>query len=219
MKEISFKDCTLDQLDDLFGLAQIEDKDCKLLERWLALANQMDVSDFEEKSILKLQKPLKWGGTSWNEFELESKFISPLIMEVEFDDRQISYFLERYFKATIGGYELSGTVDGVIATGFRNPKIPFFCMSEYKKSMDNAGRADAQALAAMLVAREMNENDKPIYGLYIVGLIWHFMVLEDNQYCISKGYKSEDEEVFTIFKLLKALKHIIKTELLQKEVI
>ena len=40
------------------------------------------------------------------------------------------------------------------------------------------GTPDAQALAAMLVAQELNSHDKPIYGLYVVGLIWNFIVLK-----------------------------------------
>jgi hypothetical protein len=102
----------------------------------------------------------------------------------------------------------------MIATGIREPDIPFFCMHEYKSSIDNEGNPDAQALAAMLVAREQNGNKKPIYGLYIVGLIWNFMVLNSNEYCISKNYDSSQEEIYDIFRMMKALKVIIQTKLL-----
>ena len=40
------------------------------------------------------------------------------------------------------------------------------------------------------------------------------MVLNDNESCISMDSKFDNEEVFNIFKMLKALKHIIKTELM-----
>ncbi len=40
------------------------------------------------------------------------------------------------------------------------------------------------------------------------------MVLNGNEYCISKSYNAEDEELFDIFRMLKALKHIIKMELM-----
>lgn len=213
MKTSNFRDWTLTKLDDAFGLHQVLEE-CMLLTKWEHLAQSMEISEVEKTNLLDLQRPLKWGGTGWNEFELENKFISPVIMNVQFDDKEIGYFLERPLKATIGDYELSGIVDGMIATGFRDPKVPFFCMNEYKKSMDNAGRADAQALAAMLVAREMNDNKKPIYGMYVVGLIWNFMVLNGTEYCISRNYDSSTESVFELFKMLKALKQIIKTELI-----
>ena len=79
----------------------------------------------------------------------------------------MSYFLKRNLSATLGDYELSGIVDGMIATGFREP--------------------DAQVLVAMLVARELNQNAHPIYGLFVVGLVWNFIVLKGNEYCISQN--------------------------------
>jgi hypothetical protein len=134
-------------------------------------------------------------------------------MTAKIDDDNVGYFLERNLSGVVGDYELSGIVDGMIASGFRNPQIPYFCLHEYKRSVENQGTPDAQALAAMLVAQELNNHDKPIYGLYVVGLIWNFIVLKDNEYCISKDYTSDDKNVFLIFKMLKALKQIIQAEL------
>jgi len=214
MIESNFRDWTLTKLDDAFGVEQILGENCEPFQKWKSLAQQQAVSEIENQILLNLQEPLQWGGTGWNEFEVENKFISPLMMQVRFDDRTIGYFLERKLEGIVGDYKLYGTVDGMIATGFRDPKKPFFCMQEFKRSMENAGRADAQALAAMLVAREINENKKPVYGMYIVGLIWSFMVLDGNEYCISRNYDSSTEGVFDIFRILKALKQIIKTELI-----
>jgi hypothetical protein len=210
MQTANFKDWTLTKLDKAFGLHQVWDS-AKLGE-WQAMQSPMD--DFELKTILKLQHPLVRGGKAWNEVELENKFISPLILASGIEDTNIGYFLERPLKGIVGDYELSGIVDGLIATGFRDPDVPLSCMQEYKRSIDNSGSPDAQVLAAMLVARELNNRDKPIYGLFIVGLIWNFIVLEGSQYCISKDYKSDDEEIFAIFQMLKALKQIIVAQLL-----
>jgi hypothetical protein len=214
MKTANFRDWTLTNLNKAFGLREILTSECKAWQRWLELAKQMEVSEAEANILLNLQEPLVWGGKGWNEYELENKFISPLFMTVRFDDRVVGYFLERPLKGIVGDHELSGIVDGMIATGFRDPDIPFFCMHEYKRSVDNSGNPDGQALAAMLVAREQNNNQKPVYGLYIVGLIWNFMLLDGNDYCISNDYKSSDDEIFDIFRMLKALKHIIQNELL-----
>jgi hypothetical protein len=211
MKKENFKGWTLSTLDKAFHLTQIFDDNYPFLKKWQDIS--IEISDFEKQLLLDLQQPLTWAGKSWNEVELENKFISPLIIAAKFDDRKIGYFLERPLSGVVGDYELSGIVDGMIATGFRDPDIPLFCMHEYKRSIENQGSPDAQALAAMLVAREMNNNDKPIYGLYVVGLIWNFMVLNGDEYCISKDYKSDNEEIFAIFKMLKALKQIIKAEL------
>lgn len=214
MQIATFKEWTLTKLDNAFGIRQILDTDCSFMQKWQALSQTTEIIDLERQVLLKLQKPLQWGGKGWNEFELENKFISPVFMIAEFDDRIIGYFLERPLKGIVGDYELSGIVDGMIARGFRDPDKPFFCMHEYKRSVDNDGQPDAQALAAMLVVQADENGRKPIYGLYIVGLIWNFMVLNEKEYCISKSYNAEDEELFDIFRMLKALKHIIKTELM-----
>lgn len=210
MKKATLKDWDLDQLDKAFGLKQIWE--CDLLKQWEN--NDIPITEFERNSLLNFQKSLIRGGRAWNEVELENKFISPVFMAAKFDDQTIGYFLERPLKGIVGEYELSGIVDGMIATGFRDPDKPFFCMHEYKRSVDNDGQPDAQALAAMLVVQADENGQKPIYGLYIVGLIWNFMVLDGKEYCISKSYNAEDEEIFEIFGMLKALKHIIKTELM-----
>lgn len=209
MKQAIFKNWNLDQLDKAFGLKQVWKSD--LMTAWQNFSVEID--EFEEKTLLNLQIPLIKGGRAWNEVELENKFISPLIMTAKIDNDEMAYFLERPLSGIVGEYELSGIVDGMIASGFRNPQIPYFCLHEYKRSVENQGTPDAQALAAMLVAQELNQHDKPIYGLYVVGLIWNFIVLNGNEYCISKDYTSDDENVFLIFKMLKALKQIIHAEL------
>ncbi len=210
MKTATFKEWDLDKLDEAFGLSQVFDVDYPLLKSWQQ--TEVKISEFETQILLDLQQPLIWGGKSWNEFELENKFISPVIMAAKMDDKQIAYFLERTLSAIVGNYTLSGIVDGMIATGIRNPHTPYFCIHEYKRSIENQGTPDGQVLAAMLVAREKN-NHHTMYGLYVVGLTWNFIVLHDNEYCISKDYKSDDEEIFAIFKMLKALKQIIKQQL------
>jgi hypothetical protein len=163
--------------------------------------------------LLKFQKLLIHGGRSWNETELENKFISPLIMMSDINDDKIGYFLERPLSAQIGDYQLSGIVDGMIATEFREPDIPLFCMHEYKRHIENQGTPEAQVLAAVLVARELNQNKQPIYGLFVVSLVWNFVVLEGSQYCISHNYTADTEDVFQLFKMLKNLKELIEIQL------
>ena len=209
MKKATFKDWDLDQLDEAFGLKQIWESD--LLNKWEQ--TEIEINEFEKNSLLNFQKALIRGGRAWNEVELENKFISPLIVAANIDDEKIGYFLERPLSGIIGDYELSGIVDGMIATGVRNPRIPYFCFHEYKRSIENQGSPDGQVLAAMLVAREQNQNKLPIYGLFVVGLVWNFIVLNGNEYCISRTFIADNNDIFTIFKMMKALKQIIYAEL------
>lgn len=193
-----------------------------ILQEWEQMT--AEISEFEKEYLEVLRDRLEKGGKAWNETELENKFISPLIVFARIDTDEFGYFLERNMQSIIGDYDLSGIVDGIIATGIREPNLPFFCLHEYKRSVDNEGNPDAQALAAMLVAREQNKDGqeelaKPIYGLYIVGLIWNFMVLNGDEYSISRDYNASTREILDIFRIMKSLKVIIQTKLdnLRKE--
>jgi len=208
-EKIRFSEATLASLEKQFGLVRDFERKLPALLKLQEVASSLAISDFERKSLDKLQKKMFIGAGGWNEVELESKFIGPLFGFADFDDGTIGYFMERSFKVTINDIELSGNVDGLIAKGTEDPEQPYFCMQEFKPSLENQGRPNGQTLAAMLAAQALNENKFPIYGLYVIGVTWHFMVLEGKEYTISKSYGADSEDLDDIFKMLKALKIII----------
>ncbi|MEM7539047.1 MAG: hypothetical protein AAF639_43215 [Chloroflexota bacterium] len=164
--------------------------------------------------LQKYQKLLLIGSDVWHEKDLAMNFIGPVLGLAEFmEPYRFNLFAERTIGATIRGlkseFELSGEPDGMIATGYWEPEIPMFAFSEYKRTLDPHGDPAGQALAAMLVAQKLNQNETPIYGCYIVGRQWHFLVLEGTQYVISRDYMASTDELFEIFRVLKALKEII----------
>ncbi len=219
MEKSTFSKWTLTKLEKAFELKQVWKS--PIMQEWEQMT--ADISEFEKQHLEMLRNRVEKGGKAWNETELENKFISPLIILAGIDTDEFGYFLERNMQGIVGNYDLSGIVDGVIATGIREPDLPFFCMHEYKRSVDNEGNPDGQALAAMLVAREQNKEhnkahkngiENPIYGLYIVGLIWNFIVLNGSEYCISKDYNASTQEIFDIFRIMKNIKVIIQTKLM-----
>jgi hypothetical protein len=197
----NFKEWTLDKIDDAFGLYQ--EFNMLLLNQLLTHTHTFD--DFEILYLKKLQSHFMLGGDDWNEVELENKFISPMIVFASSPDRRFSYFLERDLSIEINNYMLSGRVDGIVASGFRNPKKPYFCLNEYKRGTDPNGDPKGQALIAMLVAQKLNNNQFPIFGCYIIGRSWCFMALKDNRYAISTDYSCADDEIFDIYRILKGL--------------
>jgi len=209
MKQATFKDWTLTSLDKAFGLKQVWQS--KLMDDWEQA--DVEISEIDNQYIQNLQKLVIRGDEAWNDAELKGKFISPLIMRTNIDDTKIGYFLEHDFSATVRDYQLSGTVDGMIAAGFREPNSPLFSIHKYNCCVEKENTSDAQVLAAMLVAKEMNQNKLPIYGMFVIGLTWNFIILEGNTYNISRDYSASNDDVFNIFKILKILKKIIKTEL------
>jgi hypothetical protein len=44
-------------------------------------------------------------------------------------------------------------------------------------------------------------------------MVWNFIVLKGTDYCISEEYTAATDDIFSIFKMLKSLKSIIKTQL------
>jgi glutathione peroxidase-family protein len=52
----------------------------------------------------------------------------------------------------------------MLAAGYFEPKAPFFFLQEYKKEKGTADDVIGQLLSAMLVAQNINNNNKPLYG-------------------------------------------------------
>lgn len=131
----NFRDWKSDAIDEAFGLKQAHN--LPALNEWVS--SDYTPSDLDQHHLALLQKPLIMGVAGWNEVELENKFISPLFMLAELNADTFGYFLERDLTVTIGEYELWGRIDGLITTGVRSPKLPFFCLSEYKRQTDPDG--------------------------------------------------------------------------------
>ncbi|TAF97108.1 MAG: hypothetical protein EAZ32_05165 [Cytophagia bacterium] len=193
----------MDSIEETFGLVQV--RSLPILDELLSYKYEADA--YEQRYLTTLQEDyVTLGGDDWNEVELENKFISPLIVFSGIANRKYSYFLEREMSEVINDIELLGKVDGMIATGFRNPKKPYFCLSEYKRGTDPNGDPKGQALIAMLVAQQQNDNKKPVFGSYIIGRNWCFMALVGKEYAISTDFSGANEEIFDIHRILKSLR-------------
>lgn len=197
---------TLTQMYKIFGLKRV--RQMNELDSWLA--NLPELTETEIGIIDFYQKRLLENIESWNEQELSLGFIGPIINLINYKvDYKINFFAQRNISTIIGDYELIGKPDGMIATGLFDPDIPFFCFQEYKKEVNSSGDAAAQNLAAMLVGQTLNQNDSTIYGCYIVGRLWYFMVLKGKEFAISKDFSATHDDIYDIVKILKSLKNIL----------
>lgn len=202
---VNFKDCTLHKLEKMFRVEQVHG--LAALEDWLT--GRAEIAAAERHIVGFFQTHLTASGYDWNETELAYNFIGPLMGLADFVTKRFNFFAERPFGGIVEGIEMSGKPDGMIASGFREPEQPFFCFQEYKKQKDPEGDPAGQALAAMLVAHELNERRHAVYGAYIIGADWCFMALQGKQYAISPAYVATRDDVFEIFRILKVLKQII----------
>lgn len=207
METILFSACTKSLLKETFGLRQLWQS--RVLDAWFSQSRAMTLEDFEVKLLHRLQETLIRRGDDWNEAELNEYFIGPIIALVDFNTESFSVFAERFIEAEIGQYKLSGKPDLMIAKGESFPKIPYFCFSEYKKQIAPEGNPVYQALGEMLVARELQLRAQPVYGVGVMGKFWQFIVLQGGEYCVSKSFATDDEEIFEVVKILKALKAIL----------
>ncbi len=211
MKSFTFRQCTLGLLEKLFDIEQVES--LPSLDGWM---NQSaPITDFERQLIDYYQDTMRFNLQSWNEQELALNFIGPFMGILKFKSKKYNLFSERPLEETLTDVKgeavfLSGKPDGIIASGFRDPETPFFSFHEHKPEAESSGDPTAQVLAAMLVGQaKNNDKTKPMYGCYIIGQNWYFLILQQQQYAISTPLAATGNEILDIFRIMKALKTII----------
>ena len=204
-QEKTFRDCKLSWLERTFGLDQV--KHLNSLNSWLS--KDIEISDSEKENLLRLQDLLDFNVRDWLEGELDSFFIGPLMGLVNFSNKKSNLFSERVVDSVVDDWRLYGKPDSFLASGRREPEIPFFAFQEYKKMTDPDGDPAGQALAAMLAGQALNNNGLPMYGCHVIGSDWYFMTLEGKEYAISRDYSALSNEIFDIFRVLKVLKMIV----------
>jgi hypothetical protein len=65
-------------------------------------------------------------------------------------------------------------------------------------------------LAAMILAQELNQDGKPIYGCWLQGKVWNFTTLIGRDYCVSRLYDATNpEDLRQIVFILRKLKDLI----------
>jgi hypothetical protein len=173
-------------------------------------------SDDEQKVLDELRLDFLQNANSWNEKELEIFFLAQLIGLVNYKEigDGVKTFAERNVTAIVGEYELTGDVDWLISKGFGKPKAPYFCIKEFKKAKNSSNDPEGQLAAAMVAAQMLNNNQKPVYGAYLLGKDWTFCVLNDKKLVQSPTYLASDAQGLTnIFMIMKNLKSIIKKDL------
>lgn len=205
-QEKPFATCTLRYLDKTFRTRRAEA--LPSLDAWLN--RPAELSDFDREALRRFQRLLNFNVHDWNEYELDTHFIGPLFSLVDFSTLDFNHFGQRELSATVDDILLYGRVDGLVASGFREPEQPFFAFQEYKRNLDPNGDPAGQVLAAMLAGQSLNTSAAiPVYGCHVVGDSWRFLTLENRQYATSPGYSATSDDLFDIFRILKALRQLV----------
>jgi hypothetical protein len=198
-----------------FGLNKIDTVLTPLMKTWLEV--EKPVFGIGEQYIFNslLQKVNKIA--TWSEEDLKMKFISPILeLSNVLEGQHFASFFEKRLEANVDGFALSVKADFVIAKGLLDyMERPFFHFQEYKPNKNPTGDSMVQILEAFLIAKEKNQDNKPLYGCEVNGASWKFITMENKNYCVSKTYDSADEEdLLSIIAILRKFKYILETELL-----
>ena len=207
VEKLYLNQMTLQGIYKIFGVKEVNS--LSSLDNWL---NSLPSLTEKEEIIAKhYHHRLLKNISSWNEQELSLGFIGPLINIIDFKvPYELNFFAQRPVSAIIGNYELLGKPDGMLASGNFEPEAPFFAFQEYKKDINSSGDPAGQNLGAMLVGQAQNKAEAIIYGCYIVGRNWYFMVLKGKEFAISTDYSAtHDDDILEIVKILKALRNLL----------
>ncbi len=204
----SFSKWTIAEVEERFELRQY--REYALLNQWLDIKETAPVTPQDEHLLAEFRAKLLDHVWDWNEWELKGKFIFPLLAAVNFDEEQYQSFIEREFSVEIENDILSGKVDFLVANGRRYPKHPYFFIHEFKKEHEASGDPLGQLLITMVAAQKLNNDGKPVYGCYVMGRLWFFVVLDGQNYATSLAYDATKDDINEIFLLLKKAKGIIK---------
>ena len=205
----SFKYWKRQEVQKTFGLKRV--KKMALLNEWLDVDVQ-SIKNKEREQIEELRVYLSEHVIDWNEATLKFLFLGPFVRLVNFHSDYYNPFLEYKLTAKIDKEEVSGNVDFMVAQGEQIPEAPFFCLHEYKPEEGTSNDPFGQLLIAMVAAQQVNEKmglKMPIYGAYVLGRYFNFVLLDKKQYILSPSYDATQTDIFEIFAILRKTKMYI----------
>ncbi|MDZ7896708.1 MAG: hypothetical protein U5N85_01580 [Arcicella sp.] len=203
---------------DSFGLSQLAKNfhievvnKCTTLDEWLSAVYELNPTETE--LLNTIFEKVQADGNYWNEEELKIQLIGFLFFIANIDTKnKIKVFYERPLAAEVESYNLSVVVDCLVATPlpFHTPENPYFFLQEYKRGRGDDKDPEAQMLTAMLIAQELNKDDKPIFGSYLFGSRWKFCTLVGKDYCQSPEFDADKyPDLLQIVFVLRKLKELI----------
>jgi hypothetical protein len=196
-----FKDWEAEEIENAFDITRVWQMN--LLDEWIKPIEKIEKS----QSIEQLKERLFKNIDIWNEDELKMFFIAPLLNQVDFYHfPYYKAFTQRPMQIKTEKVHSSGEVELVVAKGRGKPQQPFFFLHEYKPEKRKDNDPLGQLLIGMLAAKMENEESMPLYGCYVIGRLWFFVLLVDNQYVVSKAFDATDEEIYQIVGILERMK-------------
>ena len=215
-----FEKWRYEEVNLAFGYTRIFEK-CAPLEHWLTASKSVVLQDIDVANAEKLREKLAVEVSGHNEEELKMLFIYPLLNIIDWGRKNVyKLFAQRKISASITDRNgvtdiLNGRVEAMVALGIQDPRHPYFFIHEYKP-LNKSTPSDplGQLVAAMIVAQITNNDDKPIYGLYVRGELWQFVVLDGKEYAESESYSAiKSDDLKRIMQALFWVKNYIENRI------
>lgn len=185
--------------------------ECTVLDNWLDVSGTL--TEIEHYILDTVRQDIILTGRDWNEEELKMNFVALIFFVAKLNvPKKIQLFYERRLNGKVEGIGISVIVDGMLATptNANRPKMPYFFLQEFKRSLGDDHDPEGQMLAAMILAQELNKDGKPIYGCWLQGKFWNFTTLINKNYCVSRTYDASNmADTQQIVLILRKLKDLI----------
>jgi hypothetical protein len=209
-----FKNWLHEDVVDEFGLKLIRTHPfLEVLDKIEPISQQY--TDY--KQVEGLREGLSLYAETWNEDELKTMFVNPFLSLLHLISPYYKVFAQRPISLCYANDTLltESPVDFILGKGIQTMKKPFYLLNKYiAENPPKKGQVIIQdighLLVAMVASQKMNTDQKPIYGIYVVGRNWFFVILDGSEYAVSKSYSAEDDEIFKIFAMLLHIKSVIE---------
>ena len=203
-----FKDWLYEEVSDTFGLTELVTH--PTLEKLKTIKLPQD--HLLRKEIEELRALLKKYIESWNEDEYKFMFISRFIGLAQYVSTHYKVFTQRPLSVKYDNDTkiTEGLVEFMLAKGIQIPRKPHFFLHEYKAEKRRDNDPLGQLLIAMVAAQKLNQDDKPIYGIYVNGRNWFIVILDNNVYSVSNPYVATDVDIFDLFAVLLHIKDLME---------
>jgi hypothetical protein len=198
-------------LESLVSIEKLLDK--SVFKHWFE--NNITIDNNTESLFIELIAENELLIDSYSEEDLKVNFLVPVLNKVHFKSFKdnVRDFYELPMRYETENFIFSGTTDFVVSSGLVKSKTPYFFIQEFKRS-EEYGNPRPQLLAELISAVELN-NWNTIKGAYIIGAMWHFVILEKleknkYQYFVSQNFDSmRIDDLKTIYAHLLFVKNEI----------
>ena len=196
-----------EEVEKTFGITRVEK--IELLEELLVIKAEKEHP--LHSTIEVYRKEANWLIEAWNEDEYKFLFIGPFMKLVNFASPYCNIFTQRPMSISYDNDTklTAGKVEWMLAKGRQIPEQPHFFLHEYKPEKNRDNDPLGQVLIAMIGAQRLNTHEKPIYGIYVNGRNWFFVLLSGKEYATSPPYVITSNDIFDLFAVLNHLRDMM----------